>query len=227
MRLDHYRPKMDYIRQVQSAVEPAIAGFQSVRERYGKVDPEPNKVVVRSVPEYVENESQMYIEHWRISVPSGKPVYLRSGIRTESNNRGDSNLDRYKWLKDSPFTDSNSYEIQLEPGIVDLWMFTRNSESNVQVQLQLGDQQLVSTVFTDDYSGRSWSGPSGRVPFSFSLKKRNVSLIKFSLGSDSPRHEYWIWLSSKPDVEGFKPFPVIPMAQFTQVQESFKATADE
>ena len=227
MRLSQYGPKMDYIRQLQLAVEPAIANFETVRDRYGKVEPEPKKVVVRSVPEYKKNNDQTYVGHWRISVPSEQPVYLRSGIRTKDNDGSDFNLDNCQWLKDSAFLDTNAYEIQLEPGINDFWMFTTKSDASVELRLQLGDQQLLSTEFTGNTNGRSWSGPSGRTPFSFSLAKRNTSLMEFSFYSDSPRYNFWIWFSSNPNAEGFMPFPVTSKALIVGEQKTLEATADE
>ena len=71
--------KLDFIRQVQIATEPATAGFESVRERYGKVEPESDKIVIREVPEFHQT-LKTSITHWRINVPSGEPVYRRSRI---------------------------------------------------------------------------------------------------------------------------------------------------
>ena len=227
MRLAQYGPKMDYNHQIQLAVEPAIAEFEKVRERYGKVDPKPDKVVVRSVPEYRENDKQTYIQHWRISVPTGRPVFLRSGIRTEINDGADSNLDSYRWLKNTPYRDSNAYEIRLKPGINDLWMSTADLITENSLKLQLGDQQLLSTEYTAESKSRSWSGPSGRKPYSFSLAKKNKSLIEIRFGSEAPRYTYWIWLSSNANADEFEPFPAMPMSKKIRQQKSFEAVADE
>ena len=227
MRLRKFGPKMDYIRQIQAAAEPAIAGFEAVRQRYCKVEPVPNKVVIRSVPEY-SKDLETSINRWRISVPSGQPVYLRSGIQRDLEHTEESKLDTVDWLTETPFQDSNAYEIQLEPGIIDLWMLT--SILGSRLELRLGDQQLLSTVFDDDHSSRAWSGPSAREPLSFSLAEKTKNMIRLNFGGDSPRYEYWIWFSSKPIEDGYKPFPlkpIVPIASIDPDQKTAEATADE
>ena len=217
-RLAESQPRMDYIDQVEAAAESAIAGFETVRERYGKAEPQPDKVVVRSVPAYHETLGT-WTTHWRINVPSGKPVYLRTGVHTEAN---ESNLDDVDWLSNTPFLDSNAYQIRLVPGINDLRILTTNLGSKLAIQL--GDQQLLSTKFAGDHNGMGSSGPSGRDPLSYSLAKKTQDLRRIRFGNDSPEYMYWIWLSSNPNAEGFKPFPAVPITSIDQEQAASEAT---
>ena len=240
--------KLDFIRQVQIATEHATAGFEKVRERYGKVEPESavrmwmtnavpveqnDEIVIREVPEYHQT-LKTSITHWRINVPSGKPVYLRSGIGRNVDYRFGS-YDTVDWLTDTPFLDSNPYQIQLESGINDLRILT--TSSGLKVELQLGDQRLLVTKFDGKHSDLNESNRSARHPLAFSLGKiDSVSgranldyyqdLKKISFSDTTTDYEFWIWLSSNPNVEGFETFPVAAVS-VPQEQTPSEVTSDE
>ena len=243
--------QLDFIRQVQIATEPATAGFETVRERYGKVDradprrrnvgfgaesePESDKILIREVPEYHQT-LETSITHWRINVPSGEPVYLRSGIGRNVDYLFES-YDTVDWLTDTPFLDSNPYQIQLEPGINDLRILT--TSSSLKVELQLGDQRLLVTKFDGKHSDLNESNPSRRHPLAFSLAKTDrvfgganpdcwptLPLKKLSFHDTTTDYVFRIWLSSNPNVEGFETFPVAAIS-VPQEQTTSEVTSDE
>ena len=230
--------KLDFIRQVQIATEPATAGFEKVRERYGKVEPESDKIVTRVVPEYHQT-LETSITHWRISVPSEEPVYLRSGIGISAPYLSFlvKQLDTVDWLTNTPFLDSGPYQIQLEPGINDLRILTTSSD--LKVELQLGDQRLLVTKFDGKHSDLNESTPSVRYPRAFSLAKikgglnrgnqdwwPNEDLKKICFSDTMTDYEFWIWLSSNPNVERFETFPAAAVS-VPQEQTTSEVTSDE
>lgn len=206
--LDDFGPQMDYAKQFRLAAEPAIAEFDSLRQRYSDVEPVPGKVVVRSVPEY-DREPNVSMHHWRLSIPTEYPVFLKSAIRENTRAAAASAVDDMAWLTVSQFTESGPFETRLDPGIVDLWLI--HSDNGRKIELRLADKQLLQTEFIGESFGNSWSGPSGRKPFARSLTKRPQYLLKIDRGPS--KLEFWIWLSGKPDAAGFKPYPESNVSQ--------------
>ncbi|MEM7312203.1 MAG: hypothetical protein AAF497_03530 [Planctomycetota bacterium] len=205
--LEYAQERNDYANEVELAYSAAIRGFEQVRQRYGKITPEPGMVVYCTVPEVAE-QANVSLLRVRISIPTEYPVLLRSG--SSQGEYPDGDPDKRTWPGDAQLENPQNCQVQLEPGIHDLCFLKGQTDSHVWFELQLDNKPLIRNKFLFESSGYGSSSPGGYDPRRIDLQGESDSLFGINAKrEDSVKHFYRVWLSGNIESQRFDSFPKI------------------
>ena len=130
-------PLIDFATELGKTRQQAAQGFADVQERHGRIEPKPDTVSLRSVPEFSEHGFH-YVSHYRINVPENKVVFLRSAFdQLDGSANSSTFLNQRPWLQNAPFTDSKPHQIRVEPGIHDITIRAKPTQENGRAMIQL------------------------------------------------------------------------------------------
>lgn len=205
-RLAQRDERIAHYRNIVSVGEATVDAFGEFASRYGDLEPQAERVVVRPIP-VLNLQPGRSTRLLKVSIPKAYPVVLRAAITEASDGIARRNLDEVEWSRNDPLVAiSSQQQCFLNPGMHLIEIATLKSDESSEVQLKVDGQQYSVAGFTQNWNSSGWSSPGGRDAFGFDLKGSTQYLMEIDIEFEDfeAEYHYWFWLSSQADVSGFK-----------------------